>query len=270
MKRLNSMAPLLLASLCAALLAAPARAADTAAAGAAADAVAPPVTPYRPSVSTPAQLPAPGQLELELGGLSARSADGQRGSLPYTLKLAFSEEWGVVVGGEGFVTQPNDDGSRGRGVGDTQLVLKRAFLVDSETAFGLELGAKIPTAKDSIGSGKADYSINTIYSKDIGQLHMDANLNATRLGAVDAGTGRLQTGWSTSFSLPVSARWGATGELSGARRAGDGSSAQLLVAATYNPSKRLAIDVGVAKGLNRAAQDWSLFSGLVVPLARLW
>jgi len=246
------------------MLASPARAAD------ADDHVAPPVTPYRPSVSTPAQLPAPGQLELELGGLSARSADGQRGSLPYTLKLAFSEEWGVLVGGEALVTQPNGDGVRGRGLGDTQLVLKRAFLVDSETAFGLELGAKVPTAKDSIGSGRADYSLNTIYSKDYGQLHMDANLNATRLGAVDAGTGRLQTGWSTSFSLPVSARWGATGELSGARRAGDGSSAQLLVAATYNPSKRLAIDVGVAKGLNRAAQDWSLFSGLVVPLARLW
>src|SRR5471032_179056 len=237
---------------------------------AAADAVAPPVTPYRPSVSTPAQLPAPGQLELELGGLSARSADGQRGSLPYTLKLAFSEEWGVLVGGEAFVTQPNDGGGRGRGLGDTQLVLKRAFPVDSETAFGLELGAKVPTAKDRIGSGKADYSLNTIYSKDYGQLHMDANLNATRMGAVDAGTGRVQAGWSASFSLPVAERWGATGELSGARRAGAGSSAQLLVAATYNPSKRLAIDFGAAKGLNRAAQDWSVFSGFVVPLARLW
>ena len=234
------------------------------------DAVAPPVTPYRPSVSTPAQLPAAGQLELELGGLSARSADGQRGSLPYTLKLAFNQEWGVLLGGEAFVTQPDGDGSRGRGVGDTQLVLKRAFLVDSETAFGLELGAKLPTAKDSIGSGKADYDVNGIYSKDIGQLHMDLNLNATRMGAVDAGTGRLQAGWSASFSLPVSERWGADAELSGARRAGAGSSAQLLVAAVYNPSKRLAIDVGMAKGLNRAAQDWSVFGGVVMPLARLW
>jgi len=261
MKRVvNFLAPLMLM----AMLAPSARAADVD------DDVAPPVTPYRPSVSTPAQLPAPGQLELELGGLSARTTDGQRGSLPYTLKLAFSEEWGVLLGGEALVTQPNDDGSRGRGLGDTQLVLKRAFLIDSETAFGLELGAKVPTAKDSIGNGRADYSVNTIYSKDYGQLHMDANLNATRLGAVDAGTGRVQAGWSMSFSLPVAARWGATGELSGARRAGAGSSAQLLVAASYNPSKRLAIDFGVAKGLNRAAQDWSVFSGFVVPLARLW
>ncbi len=28
------------------------------------------VTPYRPSLSNPAQLPSPGQLELELGGLA--------------------------------------------------------------------------------------------------------------------------------------------------------------------------------------------------------
>ncbi len=240
------------------------------AAGAADDGAAPPVTPYRPSVSTPAQLPAPGQLELELGGVSARTADGQRGGLPYTLKLAFSEQWGMVVGGEAFVTQPNDDGTRGRGLGDTQLVLKRAFLVDSDTAFGLELGAKLPTAKDGIGSGKADYSVNGIYSRDLGPLHMDANLNYTRLGVADDGGGRGQTGWAAAFSLPLGARWGALTELSGSHRGGAGDPAQLLLAATFSPSKRLTFDFGAAKGLNRAAQDWSVFSGVVLPLARLW
>jgi|GEM_PF-3354897 len=32
------------------------------------------ITPYRPSVSSPAQLPVAGQLELELGGIHVRSA----------------------------------------------------------------------------------------------------------------------------------------------------------------------------------------------------
>ena len=49
------------------------------------------VTPYRPSVSSPAQLPVPGQLELELGGLHTRLEDDRRASLPYTVKLAFNE-----------------------------------------------------------------------------------------------------------------------------------------------------------------------------------
>jgi len=47
------------------------------------------VTPYRPTVSNPAQLPAAGQLELELGGMKsqpgAQADDRRRGSLPYLL-----------------------------------------------------------------------------------------------------------------------------------------------------------------------------------------
>ena len=228
------------------------------------------VTPYRPSVSSPAQLPLPGQLEFEVGGLSTKSGAARRDSLPYTFKLAFDPQWGVLLGGEAYVSARDESGQRARGTGDMSLVLKRAFLLDSATAFGLELGAKLPLAKDSIGSGKTDYTLNGIFSKDLAAVHMDANLNVTREGAQDAGTGRTQSGLSASFSTPVSEKWGATAELSGTHRHGQGDTAQLLLAATYNPSKHLAIDVGFAKGLNAASPDWSLFSGLVLPIARLW
>jgi hypothetical protein len=228
------------------------------------------VTPYRPSVSTPAQLPAPGQLEFELGGLSSSSGVARRDSLPYTFKLAFSDEWGILLGGEGFVSARDDGGQRTRGVGDTTVVLKRAFLIDSATAFGLELGAKIPTAKDTIGSGKSDTTVNGIFSRDIGRVHMDLNLNLTHLGLNDPGSGRYQSGAAAAFSTPVSERWGAIAEVSGTHQPGAAGTAQLLLAATYAPDKRLAIDIGVAKGLTAASQDWSVFSGLVVPLAKLW
>jgi hypothetical protein len=228
------------------------------------------VTPYRPSVSTPAQLPVPGQLELELGGLAMKDSGNRRDSLPYQLKLAFSKEWGVLLGGEAYVSARDDTGARARGVGDTSVVLKRAFLVDDDTAFGLELGAKAPTAKDTIGSGKADYGINTIYSQDFGKLHMDANLNFTRLGVVEAGTSRTQTGWSTSFSMPVGEQWGVNWELSGTRRGGTDSTAQFLAALTYSPTKRMTFDIGFAKGLNNASPDWSLFTGVVVPVTKFW
>ncbi|MET3133066.1 hypothetical protein AAKU55_003348 [Oxalobacteraceae bacterium GrIS 1.11] len=228
------------------------------------------VTPYRPSVSSPAQLPLAGQLEFELGGLNTKQDETRRASLPYTFKLAFNEQWGVLLGGEAYVSARDVDGQRERGVGDTNLVLKRAFLIDSATAFGLELGVKMPTAKDSIGSGKRDYTMNGIFSRDLGSVHMDANLNFSRLGQVDADTGRTQTGASASFSVPLAEKWGLTGELSGTRRRGVDDTAQALVAATYSPNKRLAIDFGVARGLNAASPDWSLFSGVVMPLARLW
>ncbi|WP_332855710.1 transporter [Duganella sp. S19_KUP01_CR8] len=230
----------------------------------------PPITPYRPSVSSPAQLPAAGQLELELGGLSSKSDDGRRNSLPYALKLGFNEQWGIVLGGEAYVSAPDGNGGHARGIGDTLFVLKRAFALDEGSALGLELGAKAPTARDSIGSGRADYSLNGIYSQDMGSVHMDANLNATRLGAYDAGTGRVQTGLSASFSTPVNEQWGVTGEWSGTRRSGAASTAQVLVAFSYSPSKRLTMDFGAAHGLNRASPNWAFFSGVVLPLAQLW
>jgi hypothetical protein len=228
------------------------------------------VTPYRPSVSSPALLPATGQLEFEAGLLSTRGAGARRDSVPVLFKLAFSEQWGVLVGGDAYVSARDDAGSRARGVGDTNIVLKRAFLIDSTTAFGLELSAKLPTAKDSIGSGKADTTLNTIFSKDIGKVHMDANANVVRLGAVEPGTGRNQAGLSASFSTEVAEHWGATAELSGNHRRGAGNFAQMLVAAAYSPSKRMTIDIGVAHGLNAASPDWSLFGGVVVPLGQLW
>ena len=41
------------------------------------------VVPYRPTLSNPAQLSFPGQLELEFGGLNAKTGEVSRGSLPY-------------------------------------------------------------------------------------------------------------------------------------------------------------------------------------------
>lgn len=81
----------------------------------------PAVTPYRPSVSTPAALSAPGWLEIEGGALRARgSGDTRRDSLPYTLKLAFTPDWGVRLGGDAWVRQTDDTGQRISGAGDAR------------------------------------------------------------------------------------------------------------------------------------------------------
>jgi len=227
------------------------------------------ITPYRPSVSSPAQLPVPGQLEFELGGLHARSDGARRSSLPYAFKLAFTKEWGVVVGGEAHVWA-HDDAGRAQGLGDTSVVLKHAWLVDDATAFGMELGAKLPTANDSIGSGRADYTLNTIFSRDIGPVHMDANLNATRPGVFDDGTGRTQFGASASFSGALSDHWGLTGEVSGTHRSGAPNGTQLLTAITYSPTKRLTFDFGLARAVRPTPATTQVFAGVVFPLVKLW
>ena len=56
----------------------------------------PAVVPYRPSVATPAQLPAPGWPELEAGGAWAKGGDTARSfSSPVTFKLAWSDSWAI-------------------------------------------------------------------------------------------------------------------------------------------------------------------------------
>ena len=227
-----------------------------------------PITPYRPSVSSPAQLSAVGQVEMEVGGLRQRSGGTQRVSLPVQLKLAFSPEWAVLLGGEAQVAM-RDGAASASGVGDTTVVLKRAWAVDDATGFGLELVAKLATAKDTIGSGKTDTDLNAIYSKDVGAVHMDANLNFTRLGAVDADSGRIQTGLSASFSTPFNSQWGVTVELSGTRRSGVDSARQILGAQGFSPSKRLTFDTGVARAAKPTPGATSVFAGVVFPVAVL-
>ena len=114
----------------------------TSAAGAAADDEAPSAVPYRPSVSTPAALSAPGWLDVEAGFLHQHDGGSRRDSLPFTLKLAFTPDWGVRVGSDGWVRRLDESGERVSGFGDTAFVVKRRFEVDDESAFGLE-GAAI-------------------------------------------------------------------------------------------------------------------------------
>jgi len=142
----------------------------------------PAVVPYRPSVSTPAQLSAPGWLELEAGGLRATGPDRgtSRTTLPWTLKLAFTPDWGIRVGGDAWVRQADAGGAQ-TSVGDTSVVLKRRFAVSDATAWGLELGEAFPTAKDSVGIGHAQTTVNGIFSSDFAAgWHTDLNVNETR------------------------------------------------------------------------------------------
>ena len=234
---------------------------------------APSTTPYRPSVSTPAALSAPGWIEIETGFEHDRANAGERrDSLPATVKLAFRPDWGIRVGGEAWVRQ-SDAGARTSGFGDLSVVLKRRFAIDEQQAFGLEGGVTVPTARQGIGtgSGKPDYSINAIYSADFAESwHTDLNLVTTRLGQVDPGSARGQLLWAASLARALDERWGIVGEFSGTREGGSSGTSQFLLAASYNVSKRLTLDAGAARSLRSGPPVWSAFTGLTWLAMRLF
>lgn len=223
----------------------------------AADDAAPAATPYRPSVSTPAALSAPGWLEIEAGLQHDRAGDSlaRRDSVPLTWKLAFTPDWGLRLNTEAAVRTRDEDGHRSHGGGDTGMVVKRRFAVSDDAAFGLEAGLSRP------GGGGTDKTLTGIFSTDLpASLHTDLNLAATR----PAGGGATQWGWAASLSGALNDQWGLGAELSGTHAA-SANSRQLLLAGSFSATRALVLDAGFSHGLGRAAQgghDRSVFVGL--------
>src|SRR5262249_22553005 len=112
----------------------------------------PSVTPYRPTVSNPADLPAPGWFEAEFGGLHTRNEDRSRAdSVPWLLKYAFDENHGLLVGGNAYAAQHAPNAVAQNGFGDTSIEWKQRFPVDAQMAFGYEAGVVLPTASHALG-----------------------------------------------------------------------------------------------------------------------
>jgi len=230
----------------------------------------PAATPYRPSVSTPAQLSAPGWLELEGGAWRQLDSAARRNSLPWTAKLTFSDDWGIRIRGEAWVRQTDEPGPALSGNGLTGVALKRRLAVDEQSAFALELGATLPTGHSGIVSGKTDTTLNAIYSADIGDWHTDLNLAAIHLGAPDAGTSHQQTLWAASLSRPLNDAFGLAGELSGTHQSGAGSASQFLFAASYSVTKSLVLDAGMARRVSGGAPTTQAVAGFTWVAWRLF
>jgi hypothetical protein len=230
----------------------------------------PSVTPYRPTVSNPADLPAPGFLEAEFGGQRTLGEDHSRNSAaPWLLKYAFDENHGLLLGGNAYVSAQAPGAVQQAGVGDTSLEWKQRFPISEKTAFGIEAGVIAPTAERTLGAGKPVWLVNGIFSADLGALHLDLNLGNAHASAHDANVSPWQTTWAAAISWPLSAAWGAAFELSGTHQRGNATTSQGLIAVDYNLSHRVSLDTGVAYGLTSAAHDRSLFAGATVLLGRL-
>jgi hypothetical protein len=227
-------------------------------------------TPYRPTVSNPAQLPVPGYLELESGWQTIKRGDErERHSVPYLLKLAFNDRVGLLVGGDAFISRVNSEEPTVTGFGDMSAFLKFQHPIRELGAVGLELGVKLPTAPSTVGTTKTDYIANIIYSGPIGPMMVDLNLLYARLGDTAGGIGRNQLGWVVTASKALSDTWGVAGEFAGFHREGVKPFSQFLVAANYAWTPRIVLDAGMAFGLTAASQDWTAFTGLTMLLGKI-
>ncbi len=246
------------------LLILPAIALATASAGARAD-DAPAVVPYRPTLSTPADLPAPGYPELEAGYLHPRGGDSaRRESLPMTFKLVWDPRWAPWIGTDAQVAERDFDGVTSRSGGETMLALKYKLPLRENVALGWQAGPTLATARMPIGSGKTDWALMGIASANFGDIRVDANVGAVRVGAVDPGQGRVAPNWSVAGSYPLDDRYTTAVEASGSLQRGTGVATNPLAALPYNVSRALVVDVAASAGLSRCAPEGQLATGLTV------
>lgn len=161
----------------------------------------PEATPYRPTVSNPAVLPVPGMPEIELGGqCTSGGSDKRRDGVPFLVKYAFNSDWGVLVGGDLHAHAVSLDNETANGFGDTLLTLKHHHALSDNLALGLEAGIKLPTARETLGSGRTDETVNGIVSTNLGSADVDFNLGVTRLGIYAEDEGRYQVTWAAAIA----------------------------------------------------------------------
>ena len=227
----------------------------------------PAVVAYRPSVATPADLPAPGWPELEAGWSGAKGGDLSRSqSVPIAFRLAWSETWGLIVGTDAYDWQRDLDGNTAHSGGDTNLQLKYRLPVSNSLSLGAQFGVALPTARPPIGSGKADWGGTAIASLDSDFAHVDVNVGGVRIGAVDTGQGQWQGAWAVAASRPLPQGFTITGEMSGIVQHGTRARIQTLGGLNYNVSPQVVLDVGVAAGLSRATPDRQITGGVTIQL----
>ena len=226
----------------------------------------PSATPYRPTISNPAELSALRHFEVEFGAqLNQPGKQEERNSLPFLIKYPFHEQWSLLVGGEAWLEMSDAVGSH-NGFGNTAVLLKHYHPLSETLAVGFEAGAVLPTANQPLGQERTDYLGNLILSKDINALRIDINAGITRQGYKEANTDRHFYNWALAASHPLTERWGIAGEFSGIFYPQQQSTSQFLATFNYALTPQLVLDFGSTVGLTDVSDDYTAFAGFVLLL----
>jgi hypothetical protein len=210
-----------------------------------------------------------GQFQVETSLDVTRQDNHDREISPsVTLSYGLLENMDIGICSSYLFVHPKE-GENENGLGEMEIKLKYRLLGEKiwMPAFAVAGKVKIPTASDSkgLGSGKADFGINAIFSKELSKkfvLHL--NLGYTFIGEHGADN---EMNYSGAAQLILSDKWTLVGEVSGVnnlngRRKDDPLSG--LIGTTYLITDKIIWDAGIEAGVNKAAPDYRLTTGLTV------
>ena len=208
-----------------------------------------------------------GEFQLEAGCDALRQDNDDREYSPsLTLTYGLLERMDLGIG-SGYVFSHPKEGERENGMADTEVKLKYRWIDEKNwrPAFAVSGLLKIPTASESkgLGSGQADFGINAILTKTLSKrwiIHL--NLGYTFIGEDHVNN---ELNYSIAAQFLLTEKWGLVGEIVGVNnfngRHGDDPFSG-LIGTYYSITDKITWDAGLEIGMNKAAPDVRLTTGL--------
>jgi hypothetical protein len=209
-----------------------------------------------------------GKFQLETGIDFTRQDNHDKEFSPsVTLTYGLFERMDVGVGSAYLFVDPTDSKNE-NGLGDTEVKVKY-HLTDQKDwipHFAVSGTLKIPTASDSkgLGSGKADFNVNTIFTWNLSERwQLYSNLGYTFIGEHHVDN---ECNYSGAAQFALSEKWALVGEIFGVNNFNGHKDDPIsgLVGAQYLLSDNFVLDAGVEIGMNTAAPDYRLTAGVTI------
>jgi len=208
-----------------------------------------------------------GKFQVETGFDFTRQDNHDKEFTPsMTLTYGLFERMDLGVGTAYLFFNPAE-GERQNGFADTGLKVKYRLVDDKDwiPAFAVSGTLKIPTANESkgLGSGKTDFNINVIFTKNLSKRWaLYLNLGYAFIGEHGANN---EFNYSLAGQFVLSDKWTLVGEITGVNnfnghKNDDPFSGLLGIQHMF--SDNLVWDAGVEIGMNKAAPDFRLTTGL--------
>jgi cobalt/nickel transport protein len=225
-----------------------------------------PVFAARPLTTDDAWTVEKGKFQLEAGFDASRQDNHDEEYNPaMTLTYGLLERMDVGIG-SGYLFLNPKEGEHENGFADTDLKVKYRLIDDKDwvPAFAFTGKLKIPTASKSkgLGSGKTDFSINAITTKNISKkLALHLNLGYTFIGENHVDN---ELNYSLAAQFSVTEKWALVAEIMGVNnlngRTGDDPLSG-LIGTYYALTENIILDVGVEIGMTKAAPDFRITAG---------
>lgn len=217
-------------------------------------------TPQRPSLSFNAYTVDKNAFEMEWGGLTTEDTS----SVPTFLKYGFTD-W--LEGELGFDTirQVDLGGEEVTSRGDLFLGVRHSYRPGWD---GPDVAAvawvKAPTARDSAGSGEADFGLIAVASGPLSRRggSLDLNIGLSALGTRGGAVGRQEV--IATVGLPVPGAWSVYVEGAYQNTAVFGDGLFFDAGVGYAASPRAVFDVAAGVGSSRGYPDWTVTVGWTV------